>query len=165
MDEKTLRGFKWIVEILNKNKIPYRIGGGFASHVYGSPRPINDIDISVSGKYFPIIVPEVFNYIIAGPQHYLNEKWDCDTLSLDYRGQKIDLTDVETLRMSNKEQTAWIQAKDLYSQYDPVVMRVEGTDVSLFDPRGLVAYKKELSGEHQKIDIDAVQTYIAEHNF
>lgn len=164
MDEKTLRGFKWIVEILNKNKIPYRIGGGFAAHVYGSPRPINDIDISVSGRYFPIIVPEVFGYIVAGPQHYLNEKWDCDTLSLDYHGQKIDLTNVDTLRMSNKEQTAWIQAKDLYNQYDPVVMRVEGTDVSLFDPRGLIAYKKELGGEHQQIDIDATRTYIVEHN-
>lgn len=163
MDEKTLRGFKWIVEILTKNKIPYRIGGGFAAHVYGSPRPINDIDISVSGRYFPIIVPKVSGYIVAGPQHYLNEKWNCDTLSLDYHGQKIDLTNVETLRMSNIEQTAWIQAKDLYSQYDPVVMRVEGTDVSLFDPRGLIAYKKELGGEHQQIDIDAVQTYIAEH--
>lgn len=164
MDVKTLRGFKWIVEVLNKNKIPYRIGGGFAAHVYGSPRPINDIDISISGKYFPIIVPEVFDYIVAGPQHYLNEKWDCDTLSLNYRGQEIDLTDVDTLRMSNKEQTAWIQAKDLYNKYDPVVMQVEGTEVSLFDPRGLIAYKKELGGEHQQIDIDAVRTYIAKHN-
>ena len=164
MDEKTSRGFKWIVEILNTKKIPYRIGGGFAAHVYGSPRPINDIDISVSGKYFPIIVPEIFGYIVAGSQHYLNEKWDCDTLSLDYHGQKIDLTDVDTLRMSNKEQTAWIQAKDLYSQYNPIVMRVEDTDVSLFDPRGLIAYKKELGGKHQQIDIDAVRTYIAEHN-
>lgn len=163
MNEKTARGLKWIVGILNKNDIPYRIGGGLAAYVYGSRRPINDIDISVSGAYFSTIIPEVSDYIVAGPKHYLNEKWDCDTLSLDYHGQEIDLTDVDTLRMTNKDQTAWIQAKTLYDRYEPVILQVEGVNVSLFDPRGLIEYKKELGREHQAADIEAVEKYLAEH--
>ena len=163
MEEKTIQGLKWIVKILNKNNIPYRIGGGFASYVYGSTRPVGDIDISLSGKYFPIIIPEVSEYITAGPKHYLNEKWDCNTLSLGYNEQEIDMTDVDTLKMSNKERTEWIQSKELYSQYNPMVVSVGGIDVSLFHPRGLIAYKKELGGEHQEVDIEAIQKYITKN--
>ena len=162
MEEKTLNALRWIVGILNKLEVPYRIGGGFAAHIYGSNRPINDIDISLSGKYFSVIVPEVFEYITAGPKHYSNEKWDCDTLSLDYHGQEIDMTDIDTLRMSDKEKTEWFQTKDRYRKYPSLVMNVEGIDVSLMDPRDLVAYKKELDGDHQIVDIEAVQKYIAE---
>lgn len=57
MEEKTLNALRWIVGILNKHQVPYRIGGGFAAHIYGSNRPINDIDISLPGKYFSAIVP------------------------------------------------------------------------------------------------------------
>lgn len=49
MNEKTTRALKWIVGILSKLEVPYRIGGGFAAHVYGSNRLINDIDISLPG--------------------------------------------------------------------------------------------------------------------
>lgn len=163
MKEKTLLALHWIVSILNKNKIPYRIGGGFAANVYGSERPINDIDISLSGKYFPILMRETSEYITEGPKHYSNEKWDCDTLSLNYEGQEIDITDIDTLRMSNKEKTEWFQTKEKYRQFEPLVINVDGIDVSLIHPKDLVAYKKELDGDHQRVDIEAVQRYIIEH--
>ena len=89
MEQKTLRALCWIVEILDRNNISYGIGGGFAAHVYGSGRPINDIDISLSGKYFPVIVSEVKVFIKAGPKHYTSPKWDCDTLSVDITDNKL----------------------------------------------------------------------------
>ncbi len=162
MEPKIKNALHWIVGILDKNKIPYRIGGGFAAHFYGSGRPINDIDISLSGEYFPIIVPEVSEYITAGPKHYSNEKWDCDTLSINYDGQQIDMTDINTLRMSNKEKTEWCQTKDKHRNFPNIIMNIEGIDVSLMDPRDLVAYKKHLDGDHQLIDIEAVEKYIKE---
>ena len=164
MDNRTIEALKWIVGILNKLKILYRIGGGFAAHAYGSPRPINDIDISLPGRFFDAIVSETKDYIIAGPKHYSNEKWDCDTLSLNYQGQDIDLTDVDTLRMSNKMKTEWVSPKEKYYVHNPVIKNVEGIDVALFDPRDLIAYKKELDGDHQTIDIDAVEKYIGSHD-
>jgi len=159
MEDKTLEALKWIVGILNKLEVPYRIGGGFAAHIYGSSRPINDIDISLPGRFFDAIVSETKDYITAGPKHYSNEKWDCDTLSLSYHGQDIDLTDVDTLRMSNKAKTEWVSPKEKYYVHDPVIKNIVGIDVALFDPRDLIAYKKELDGDHQTIDIDAVEKY------
>ncbi len=163
MQEKTIKTLRWIVDILDRNKIPYKIGGGFAAHVYGSNRPVNDIDISLSGKYFSLIIPEVKEYITVGPKHYSNEKWDCDTLSLNYHGQDIDITDLDTLKMTNLDKTKWIQVKDI-RLFDAITKNIEGIDVSIMDPRDLIAYKKELGGEHQLTDIEAVQKYIEENN-
>ena len=64
MEEKILNALKWIVGILNRNNTPYFIGGGMAVYLYGSSRLVNDIDISVSGKDFPIIVPLLKDYIV-----------------------------------------------------------------------------------------------------
>lgn len=159
LEEKTARALEWIVKILGRNNISYKIGGGFAAKVYGSPRQINDIDISLPGIYFPIIIPEVSEYITAGPKHYSNEKWDCDTLSLNYQGQEIDLTDIDTLKMSNLEKTEWMDVKEK-RLYDSIVMDINGIKVSIMDPRDLISYKKELEGEHQLIDIKAIQEFL-----
>lgn len=164
MEEKTLNALHRIVGILNKNNIPYRIGGGFAAHIYGSARPVNDIDITLPGKYFQTIILEVTEYITAELKHYSDEKWDCDGLSLDYHGQEIDITDIDTLRMSNKEQTKWFQTKDKFRIFPSLTIKVAGINVSLIDPRDLIAYKKHLNGDHQLIDIAAIQKYITSHN-
>ena len=162
LQEKTTNALRWIVEILDRNKIPYKIGGGFAAKVYGADRPVNDIDISLSGKYFPVIVPEVSGYITSGPKHYLNEKWDCTTLSLNYHGQDIDMTDVDTLKMTDLAKTKWIQVKSI-RLYDGIKTDINGLSVSIMDPRDLICYKKELGGDHQLTDIKAVQKYLAEN--
>ena len=159
LEGKTQEALKWIVDILDRNNVPYKIGGGFAACVYGSPRKVNDIDISLSGEYFPVIVPEVSGYITAGPKHYLNEKWDCSTLSLNYHGQDIDMTDVDTLKMTNVGKTEWIDVKNI-RLFDAIKTDINGITISIMDPRDLIAYKKELGGEHQLIDIEAVQKYL-----
>lgn len=159
LNKKVMSGLRWIVTILDEHKIPYKIGGGFAAKVYGSSREVNDIDISLSGKFFDIIVSEVSNYITAGPKHYLNEKWDCNTLSVNYYGQDIDMTDIDTLRMTNLEKTEWFNVKEK-RLYDGITTDINGTLVSIMDPRDLISYKKLLGGEHQKIDIDAIQSYL-----
>jgi hypothetical protein len=163
MDKKTLRALNWIVSILEAHKIPYRVGGGFAAHMYGSLRPVKDIDISLSGKYFRVIMPEVKEYITSELQHYSDEKWDCNTFSLDYEGQEIDITDLDTLRMSNKEETQWFQTKNFYKKFPNRVVDIGGISISLIDPRDLVAYKKELNGEHQLEDIKSIEYYIQKH--
>ena len=165
MEDKTLNALKWIAKILNENNISYRIGGGLATYIYGSGRPVNDIDISLSGKDFPTIVPLVKDYIVAGPKHYENKKWNCTTLSLEYHGQDIDMTDADTLLMSSKDGSKWIKNKDIYQKYPDVTKEVEGIEVSLMDPRVLIEYKQELSGEHQEFDIEFLKKYIETHPF
>ncbi len=163
LEEKTINALKWIVGILNKNNIPYGIGGGFAAHMYGSSRPVNDIDFSLSGEYFPVIVAETRDYITAGPKHYSNAKWDCNTLSLNYQGQQIDITDIDTLKMSSREKTEWFQTKDHFRKFSTITKVIENIEVSLIDPRDLIAYKKELADnehQYQMLDVQAVEKYI-----
>ena len=161
MNEKTKAALNWMVSILNEHNIPYRIGGGAAAYLYGSGRAINDIDISVSGEYFPVIMPLVKDHVIAGPKHYKNDKWDCDTLSLNYDGQDIDLTDVDTLLMSKKDGSGWIRNKEIYQKYPNISMEFDDITLSLMNPRALLEYKQELDGEHQEFDRKFLEKYIA----
>lgn len=164
-EQKTIDALRWLLGILDKNKIPYRIGGGFAAHVYGSEREVKDIDVSISGIYFPIIMKEASEYITSEPKHYIDAKWDCDALSIKYNGQKIDMTDIDTLRMSNKEKTQWLQTKDEFRKFPNFIINVDGMNVSLIDSRDLLAYKKHLveeGHEHHNIDIKAIEEYIKE---
>ena len=163
MQQKTLYALKWIASILNENTLPYRIGGGLATNLYGSSRPVNDIDISISGKYFPIILPLVRKFITVNPMHYLDEKWDCTTLSLNYHGQDIDLTDVDTLLMRNKDGTGWIKNKEIYEKYPNVTVKVDNVSITLMHPKVLLEYKKHLSGEHQEYDRKFLEEYIKVH--
>ncbi|MFZ5982677.1 MAG: hypothetical protein ACOYS2_03870, partial [Patescibacteria group bacterium] len=151
MEQKTLKALKWIVGILNDNKIPYRIGGGLAVNLYGSDRSVSDIDISISGKYFEKIVPLVKDFIIAGPKHYLNEKWDCITLSLNYFGQDIDLTDVETLLMKTND-GKWVKNREIYERFQDVERDLDSVKITLMNPKSLLEYKEHLQGEHQEYD-------------
>jgi len=50
--------------------------------------------------------------------------------------------------------------KDRYRSKENVTVKVGGSDVSLIHPRDLAAYKKELDGEHQLVDIEAVEKYL-----
>lgn len=68
------------------------------------------------------------------------------------------------MKMSNKARTEWVAPKEKFYVSDPAIMKVAGVDVALFDPHDLIAYKKELDGDHQLIDIKAVQWYIQQHD-
>ena len=153
MNENTFNALTWIIKILNENNIPYRVGGGTATFLYGSGRKINDIDISLSGEYFSKLVPLVERYITAGPKHYVNKKWDCTTLSLTYNGQDIDLTDVDTLLMKSSFDNTWIRNKEIYQKWPDIKKHLDGgLLVTLMHPKVLLEYKQHLDGEHQEFD-------------
>lgn len=161
-EEKTINALHWIVEIFNRHDVPYRIGGGFAAKMYGCTRPINDIDFGTLKKYFPIILPEISKYITYGPNHYKDEKWDLEAISLNYHGQDIDISATDTMKMSNKEKTKWISRSSF--PYETVDMNIEGVNIKVMNPVELIKYKKELDGDHQLIDIKAVENYLITHN-
>jgi len=160
MEEKTINALRWIIEIFNKYNVPYRIGGGFAAKMYGSPRPLNDIDFGIPEKYFSVILPEISKYITYGPKRYKDAKWDCELITLNYQNQEIDISGTETIKMSNKERTKWIP---LDESSDTLDMKFKGIDIKVMDPVELMEYKKELDGDHQLIDIRAVEDYLASH--
>jgi len=157
-EEKTINALRWIISVFDKHNIPYRIGGGFAAKMYGSPRPLNDIDFGIPEKYFSTILPDVSKYITHGPKHYKDAKWDCELITLSYHDQEIDISGTNTIKMSNKERTKWISLDESSKTLD---MNVEGINIKVMNPVGLIEYKKELDGDHQLVDIKAVENYLA----
>ena len=160
LEEKTVAALKWIIGILNSHSIPYQISGGFAAKLYGSKRKLNDIDIDIPEKSFETILDEVRDYIVDGPRQYVDGKWDLYLMTLDYKGQEIDISGAYEAKISNKERTTWISLPINLSNV--VKIDVSGIEVAVMPPEQMIAYKSELDGEHQLEDIEAMQNYIAD---
>ena len=93
--KNTKRAFLWIIDILERHKILYRISGGLAARAYGVDRELADIDIEVAEKDIFSIVEDVKPYIIFGPARSNNNSWDLQLLTLSYEGQDIDISESE----------------------------------------------------------------------
>ena len=86
--EKVENAFKWIVLIFENKNIPFVVTGGFAAKIYGSPRPLNDIDIDIHDTDFSLIKDDILPYVIFGPDHYHDERWDLLLATLNYNGER-----------------------------------------------------------------------------
>ncbi len=158
LDEKTINALRWIIAILNKNEIDYQISGGFAGKVFGSKRKLNDIDIDISKNNFDKILPEISEYIIYGPDHYIDFKWDLELITLNYKGQEIDICDSDNSLISNKEGTRWIHFSTNFSK--TLDIDLNGIKIKVINPKDFLEYKKELDGKHQLEDIEAVKNFL-----
>lgn len=158
LEEKTKNALKWILEILNKKNIPYEISGGFAAKLYGSKRLLNDIDLDVPEENFKDILPEVQSYIIFGPGHLNDGKWDLYVMTLNYKGQEIDISGAYNAKVSNKERTKWIPIPADFSKIRK--LKIDAISVNIISPEDLIFYKQNLDGEHQVKDIQAINEFL-----
>lgn len=157
-EEKTINALKWIVAILNRNNVPYQISGGLAAKLYGSKRPLNDIDIDISESKFKDILEEVRPYIIFGPEHLNDGKWDIYIMTLNFKGQEVDITGAYEAKVSSKDRTRWILIPVDFSKVRKI--EVGGILVNVISPEELIKYKQYLDGAHQIEDIKAVGNYL-----
>lgn len=159
MDQRSIDALKWIVGILNKHQAAYQISGGLAAKLYGSSRELHDIDIDMRSSDFSTILPDIASHITYGPTRFNDGKFDCDLITLMYDYQEIDLTGIESLRISNKARTQWLDA--MVRLEDALPARLHHIDILVIPPERLIAYKQELDGHHQEIDIRAVEAYLS----
>ena len=160
-EKKTLNALGWIIGILNSNKINYQISGGFAGKIFGSQRKLHDIDIDIHEKDFNKIKREVSNYITYGPSRYKDAKWDIELITLSYKGQEIDISGVETMKISNKRRTKWITFPVDFS--NALNVSLNGLKIKIINPNNFIKYKKELDGIHQTEDIKMAKNYLVNH--
>lgn len=152
--KNTEEALRWIIGILEKHKIPFQITGGFAAKIYGSKRPLNDIDIDILDKDFSKIVGDAQEFIIYGPAHYIDERWDCILMTLDFNGQKIDISGASSMKICDARTGEW---KDMPTDLSKAVSKeIYGRTIPVIPPEDLIDYKSMLAGEHQKEDIRAV---------
>lgn len=150
----TKKSFLWIVNILEKHRVPFVIIGGLSARIYGSPRPLNDIDIDIPVKYFDVILEDIKPYIIYGPDHYVDARWDEQAITLNHEGQEIDLCGGDTIKIRDRRTGEWRNMPTDFIHVEK--MEVFGVVVPVIKKENLVAYKSMLDGEHQQVDIKAI---------
>ncbi len=147
----TKKAFLWIIDILEENKIVYKISGGFVARIYGVNRELADIDIEVSEKDIPTIARETKPYIKFGPERYKDENWDLELLTLEYEGQEIDIACAEA-NIFNQEKKEW--EKTISNLRDADMTEVYGKVVPIEKMDTLINYKIKLGRE---VDIEDVK--------
>jgi hypothetical protein len=148
---ETKEALEWIVKILRKNKIPFEVTGGFASRIYGSKRILADIDIEVPDKSIPEIQKLTERYIIYGPREYKDDNFDLLLMTLNYKGQKIDICGKDSERIYDKSKNKWINEKTNISKAR--MKKVKDLIVPVVPLKDLISYKKELGRNVDKEDV------------
>lgn len=103
----------WIVSIIEDLNIPYQISGGVAAKFYGSPRPVNDIDIDIPKKSFEILYQTVRQFVVTQPNLCQDEEWKVFMMTLEYKSQQIDICSADEQAIFNFRINEWI-----YYTYD-----------------------------------------------
>lgn len=150
--QNTEQAFRWVVGILKQNNIPFQISGGFAARLYGSDRPLYDIDIEIMDTDFDKILPFVKDKIIYGPDRYKDEIFDILLVTLDYYGQEIDICGSETDRLFNQKTKQWESCEtDLGSAIE---MHSYGLKVPVITSQNLISYKNKIQ---RPVDLEDVE--------
>jgi len=136
-----MEALDWILIILRKNNIDYQITGGLAANLYGSTRELHDIDLEVSDSDVNRLSEICSEYIVYGPERYVDEHFDLLLMTLKYRDQLIDVCGIDKMSIKGFRQTV-----DLNNAVDIGGYRVVGLG-------DLIAYKKLLGREVDLIDI------------
>lgn len=156
--DRLVKALRWLIPLLEARGGRYQISGGFAAHLYGGRRPVNDIDVDVPRDVLDQLVPLVADYTTYGPGPYSDSTWDIPYLvGLKYGDQEIDLTAADGARISNKSTCGW----------DPLVMRLDaverveygGLTLRVQNREDLIAYKSKIKyGEHNHLaDIEDIR--------
>lgn len=155
MTHKFEKALGWIVSLLQKHEAPFQITGGFAARIYGAKRPLNDIDIDIPENMIELLVPEIRQYIIFGPGRYIDERWDLKLITLNFDTQEIDIGGAFETKIFDDNNNQW---KHMPAHFERAqICTVFGMKIPVIAPEDLIAYKKLFSGEHQKVDIEAVK--------
>lgn len=156
LERNAEKAFQWIVGLLKKHNIPFQISGGFAARLYGSMRDLADIDIGIPDDCFDDLYSDVKEYVIYGPEHYLDDEWDLKLMTLKYENQKIDLAGRDNIKIFDKSQGIWIPAhRDLTISENK---EVYGITVPVIPKEALIAYKKKIMRDVDIEDIKNLET-------
>lgn len=151
----TESALKWIVEILNRKKIPFQIGGGFAARMYGVERELADIDIALPTNKFSELVPEVKEYITYDLRHYKDKKWDVTGMTVEYKGQILDFVGAQGKKIFDEKNNEWIILENNFSTSE--LKEVYGITIPVMARDRLIAYKKILLREVDKEDLRSLE--------
>lgn len=145
------KALRWIVCILEKHNIKFQILGGFAAYAYGSIRDLVDIDLVIPENDFEKILPDVKGYVVEGPRRSKSESWDCYYMEIIYENVTIEIGGADSSKIFDKARNKWVNFEiDLSKSVKKKVLK---TDIFVIPKAQLIAYKKKLGREVDRIDI------------
>jgi hypothetical protein len=146
----------WIAEMLKSQNIPFQVTGGLAALVYGSTRPLADIDIDVPDEYLAELAGLLAGHVLSGPARYRDGEWDIMLLTVQYAGCEIDLGGVPGAKVFDRAARSWVPlVTDLESA---VPLKVFGVEVPVIAKHALIAYKRRLDRDVDRMDITAMES-------
>ena len=158
------RALDWIVPLLQSRGVPFHITGGFAAHLYGARREVNDIDIDLPTTSLQSLLPELTAYVEFPAQRHKDTTWDLYVCTLDYDGQLIDLTGDSEAFIHSKTSGAWEPLE--INLHDVRWIDAFGHTLPVQNPTDLICYKRKIAYDEEKHleDVKAVQQYVAGGN-
>ena len=146
----TEAAFRWIIGVLERRQVPFRISGGLAVRAYGSERPLADIDIDIPDDKFVDILDDVKSYIVRGPERLLDDNWDIYLMVLNFKGQDIDICSA-TAKIKDRVAGKWIDENVDLSKFE--TKELYGLKVPIIPKQELIIYKTKLARE---VDLEDV---------
>lgn len=152
IDQKSYKKtLKWIVEILERKKIRFNILGGLAAYAYGSKRMLVDIDLAMKKEDFQKLLPEVKEYIVELPHFSKSDNWECYYMELKKGGITIEISGDKGCKLLDSKTGKWQKLGDGLSK--PTIRKVFGLELPIIPKKELIAYKKKLMRDIDKIDL------------
>ena len=152
--EQARAALEWITQLLTRYDITYQITGGLAAKIYGSERPLADIDIDVPNEAITKIMPDIKNYLVYGPCRYQDSEWDILLATLDYHGQLIDFSGADDGLTFDKQNKKWVTCEVDFSKIKRY--EIENINIPVIAKDELIKYKSSLRREVDLLDIAAI---------
>ncbi len=101
------------------------------------------------------IMPEIREYLVWGPEHYVDAHWDLTFLKIDYHNQRIELGDANSTRIFDKQHGKWLTLDVDFSKSN--MLSVLGTVVPVMPKTQLIEYKSILSRNVDRTDLAEIK--------
>ncbi len=153
-----LKALECIITIFVKHNISYQIIGGFAVHLYGSTRPVDDIDIAIEAGGMEKIIHDIDKYIVVGPMHFVDEEYDLNPwVNLNVDGVKFDIFEITDAKHYEKTSGQFVPFDIVFEQSRCMSFGMLALNVM---PREkLILYKSRLDGEVDKVDVAYLRSF------
>lgn len=145
----------FLLPILGRSHYTYHITGGFAAHLFGATREVNDIDIALPQRDFLALSEELKNFVVEGPARLRAPPWDLWLTVLRIGEQTIDLSGDEEPRVQHKSTGEWVPLPENFES--DVAVAWGGFNLRVQHPADLAAYKSVITwnGDESKHLADA----------
>jgi hypothetical protein len=146
-EQKAVRALTYIIPILKKHGLKWVVTTGFACHLYGIDRPINDIDIDVDASKdstnFKAFVKELEPYITEPLNHFVDQNYDNYNFEITIDGQIIDICPMAEMRVYDEKISGY---RDFYTKDFPAFETVKwnGLDLPVISKELLLENKEIL---------------------